>query len=322
MKHMSKDCRVKYVICGICRSNRHPTGLHDAPQNPRKSSTVPSGCKRHGGEEPEHMNIHHAQPPVVTKCTQICKEKTAGKSCAKIVQVQIYPNNQPKNFCKNILHHWCSKQQITCKIRVFLPFGEQGSEIQYSLYSCSGTCLTSGRRASNYTIESLDGKSIFQLTTLIECNQIPNNRDEIPTPDVARCHPHLRDIASLIPPIHENAQILLLLGRDIISVHHVQDQCIGGADSSNGRKLNLGWVVIVESCIWRSHKSDLVNVNKTFIIYDGQPSYHPPCLNNFHIKDSNLDLVFWEPDNSLFLILKEENKCGRTIEDRQFDFFF
>ena len=89
---------------------------------------------------------------------------------------------------------------------------------------------------------------------------------------------------------------------------HVQDQRIGRADSSYGQKVNVGCVVIGESCIGRSHKSDQVNVNKTFIIHVGQPSYHPPCLNNFHIKDSNLDSVFCEPDNSLFLIFEGDNK--------------
>ena len=197
------------------------------------------------------MDIDHTQLPVVTKCTQICKDTAAGKSCAKSVHVQIYPNNQPKKAVRTYCIIDDQSNKPLAKSDLFYLFGEQGSEIQYSLSSCSGT---SGRRASNYTVESLDGESILQLPTLIECNQIPNNRDEIPTHDVARCHPHLRDIASLIPPMNENAQIHLLLRRDIINVHHMQDQRIGGAKSPYGQKLNLGWVVIRVFCIGRSSK--------------------------------------------------------------------
>lgn len=51
------------------------------------------------------------------------KTKLLEKLCAKIVQVLKYPNNQTgKAGCKNLMHHWWSKQQVTCKIRVSLPF--------------------------------------------------------------------------------------------------------------------------------------------------------------------------------------------------------
>jgi hypothetical protein len=37
------------------------------------------------------------------------------------------------------------------------------------------------------------------LPTVTECNAIPDNKDEIPTPDIAMAHPHLRLIADQIP---------------------------------------------------------------------------------------------------------------------------
>lgn len=53
-----------------------------------------------------------------------------------------------------------------------------------------------GRRACDYVVMSFDGKVSFPLPTLIECNAIPNNREEIPTAEVALHHPHLRAIAN------------------------------------------------------------------------------------------------------------------------------
>ena len=157
------------------------------------------------------------------------------------------------------------------------------------------------------------------MPTLTECNQIPNNRDEIPTPEVTKYYSHLQDITTFIPPVNNDIPILLLLGRDITSVHHVHDQRIGHDNSPYGQKLNLGWVIVGETCIGRAHKGDHVNVNKTFILHDGQPSHHPPCINNFHIRDSNLDSVFCEPDSRLFIRLKDDNKPGKSTEDRQFE---
>ncbi|MEE6466581.1 hypothetical protein FKM82_007002 [Ascaphus truei] len=76
---------------------------------------------------------------------------------------------------------------------------------------------TTGRRVNVYTMCSIDGKVNMPLPTLIECNHMAEDRSEIPTPDVARHHPHLKAIADRIPPLDEGAQIMVLLGRDIES---------------------------------------------------------------------------------------------------------
>ncbi|KAL0172932.1 hypothetical protein M9458_033243, partial [Cirrhinus mrigala] len=59
---------------------------------------------------------------------------------------------------------------------------------------------------------------IHSLPTLIECDNIPDDRSEIPTPQVALHHPHLKVIAGQIPEIDPDAPIMMLLGRDIIKV--------------------------------------------------------------------------------------------------------
>lgn len=53
--------------------------------------------------------------------------------------------------------------------------------------------------ASSYEVESLDGTVRIPLPSLIECNDIPYNRDKIPTTDVARRHAHLKSVAHLFP---------------------------------------------------------------------------------------------------------------------------
>lgn len=74
-----------------------------------------------------------------------------------------------------------------------------------------------------------------------------------------------------------------------------------------------------ETCIGRAHKSNQVNVNKTFILRVRQPSLHTPCINNFHVRESNLDALFCEPDSHLFIKTKSDNKPGKSIKDRQFE---
>ncbi len=108
----------------------------------------------------------------------------------------------------------------------------------------------------------------LRLPTVIECNQIPNERDEIPTPAVASHHSHLRDIAELIPPIDPGAEILLLIGRDLLAAHHVLDQRIGLMDAPYAQKFHLGWVVIGEVHLGRVYNPDFVKVNRTYLLED------------------------------------------------------
>ena len=82
-----------------------------------------------------------------------------------------------------------------------------------------------GRR-SDLCVSSTDGKS-FELCDVIECDSIPNDSLEIPTPDVARGHRHLSRIAEYLPDLDSSAKVELLIGRDVPDVHHVMDQVLG-----------------------------------------------------------------------------------------------
>lgn len=68
-------------------------------------------------------------------------------------------------------------------------FNKDGPSSPYSLRICAGLKESMGRRATSYVVESLDGTVHVPLPSLIECNDIPNNREEIPTFDAALPHP-------------------------------------------------------------------------------------------------------------------------------------
>ena len=53
-----------------------------------------------------------------------------------------------------------------------------------------------------------------ELPTLVECDNIPQDKREISTPEMARRFPHLQEIANEIPSFDSTADIHLLIGRD------------------------------------------------------------------------------------------------------------
>ena len=55
---------------------------------------------------------------------------------------------------------------------------------------------------------------------MIECNNIPKDHTEIPSPEVAMSYDHhLKHIAHELRCVHQTIEIELLIGRDLLSEH-------------------------------------------------------------------------------------------------------
>lgn len=132
---------------------------------------------------------------------------------------------------------------------LFNYFQDSSSDVPYTLVSCSGAVTATGRFGTGYTVESLDGTCKLNLPELVECNDLPSNRDEIPSCQVAEQCPHLAHIASEIPEIIESANIELLIGRDLTSAHIVNQQIVGNGDDPFAQRLSLGWVIVGQVCL-------------------------------------------------------------------------
>lgn len=89
----------------------------------------------------------------------------------------------------------------------FDAFSVSSPETEYVLSTCSGRSVTSGRRVSGFVVCSLEGTLTLRLPSPIECNEIPNNRSEIPSKTVAHAYSHLCDIEDNIPELDETSKI-------------------------------------------------------------------------------------------------------------------
>ena len=167
----------------------------------------------------------------------------------------------------------------------FNLFGIKGTGAFYTLRTCAGLTEMSGRRAASFVAQPLDGSRSINLPTLIECSYIPEDRSEIPTPEVAKHHTHLNSIAKYIPPLDPEAQILLLLGRDILQVHKVRDQHNGPNNAPYAQRLDLGWVIVGEACLGAAHKPKDASVFRTQVLENGRHSYFTPCTNHLILKE-------------------------------------
>ena len=198
--------------------------------------------------------------------------------------MKLYPKSQPDKAIKAYVILDDQSNRSLARSSLFELFNIECKPYSYYLKTCSGVAETSGRRAEGVVVESLDGKATIPLPPLIECNDILDNRSEIPTPNATRHHPHLVKVAEHIPEVDPTAEILLLLGRDIIRVHKVREQVNGPHNAPFAQRLDLGWVLVGEVCLGKAHKPT-VNTFKTTVLDNGQPSLLEPCTNFLHIKE-------------------------------------
>ncbi|CAG2256000.1 unnamed protein product [Mytilus edulis] len=302
-KHLRKDCH-ENIKCSECKGTSHTTAMHVfkiGSQDGIKSK--PEASVSNYGEE------KFTKEEVNSKCTEVCKGGV-GKSCAKIVLLDILHAQKPNSRMR--IYAIIDEQSNSSLVHgdILDYFGIEAESRQYSLSSCSGKVMMNGRRASGFVVQSLDGQ-ILELPTLIECDMIPNNRNEIPTCDVAAYYQHLASIAQFIPPLDAEAKILLLIGRDLMQAHHVLDQKIGKPYQPYAQRLKLGWIIVGESCLDGAHIPKDASVLKTFIDVNGKSSVLEPCSSKFHVSDC-------EQDKHLFKITKDDDKPSLSIEDRRF----
>ena len=137
------------------------------------------------------------------------------------------------------------------------------------LKTCSGTSQAMGRPAHNLVVESFDGVQSHMLPILTECSAIPDRREEIPTPAVARAHPHLEAIAEKIPKLDPEAEILLLVGRDAPPLHKIHESQNGPRNAPWAQRLDLGCVVLGNVCMDGAHKPTEVSSYRTQVLDNG-----------------------------------------------------
>ena len=187
--HMAKDCSVKQK-CFEYESDRHCTAMHpDIHLSPAVSSVT----------EPDTEQQNNTPSEVTSRCTEVCGEDLPARSCAKICLVQVFPQGQKERSVKMYAILDDQSNRSLARAEFFQLFGIQGNASPYLMRTCAGTVEMTGRKAVGFQVQAINGEVCLDLPPLIECNAITSNRSEIPSPEVALSHTHLRPVAPYIP---------------------------------------------------------------------------------------------------------------------------
>jgi len=307
--HFAKDCD-EAVHCKECNSNRHPSALHPGPT---LWEPVSFAIKEdQSGEQQENET-----PEVMSKCTEVCGDSVGVRSCSKICLVKVYPVGQREKAVKVYAVLDEQSNRSLAKTELLGHLDIRAGAAPYVLKTCSGVMETSGRRATKLIVESMDGNVQIPLPTLIECDMMPDDRSEIPSPEIAHHYPHLKPVANKIPAIDPDTDILLLIGRDLLQVHKVRKQYNGPNNAPYAQRLDLGWVIVGEVCLSGAHKSNSIDVYKTNILHDGRTSFLSPCASVIHANEK-VNKRTSSQSNQTFedTELQEDDKLGSKVFNR------
>ncbi|KAI2644797.1 Paraneoplastic antigen-like protein 5 [Labeo rohita] len=316
ISHLAKECKSS-VKCSECGSNYHDVAMHPGPSP--QAVKAPSPSQEDGGEGEDNSN----NAVVNTSCTEVCGPSQWGRSCSKICLVKLYPEGSKDMAIKAYVILDDQSNRSLARPEFFELFNVESEQFSYHLRTCSGIIETSGKKAEGFQIESLDGKVLISLPPLIECHEIMNNRSEIPTPSAVLYQPHLRHIAKHIPELEPEAEILLLLGRDVIRAHKVRQQVNGPNNAPFAQRLDLGWVVIGEVCLGNVHRPT-VNTFKTNVLESGRYSIFQPCTSFMQVKEmqqsgsTSSKATEKTLGQTVFSRTEHDNKPAPSVEDTVF----
>lgn len=294
--HIYKNCTAK-LQCSVCGSDKHPGALHNKEELREKTETEDNTVS------------------VSTRCTKLCGQGFTGRSCAKTVLVNIHLAGKPdeKHQVYVIMDDQSNRTLGHPDLFKILDISDRDM-FPYKLISCAGGLDMQGRKATDVIISSLDGSFSLVLPTITECAYIPSSREEIPTPEVKNYFDHLADVE--IPPLNDDASILLLVGRDVPEAHHIIEQRTGPKGTPFAQKLGLGWTIIGEVCLDGQHlppsTPSSLKVLKTTVMHNGRPTTLQECDNSLTVKDQP------SYETGLFERTAHDDKIGLSIEDKEF----
>ena len=249
-----------------------------------------------------------------------------GVSCSKLLLVDVSSKENAVHRVYAIMDEQSNSSLISTELADKL--GASGPEEKYFLTTCSGTKETKyGRRVTDVVIQSISGAT-ENLPTLIECGNIPQDKREIPTPEMARRFPHLQEIVNEIPPLDETTNIYLLIGRDVPELLKVREFRNGPKGTPWAQRLSLGWTIIGQMCLDLAGGPKHVLVRRTSLLPANlnhpkrrmeEPQRYElvPCPNQLRVKES-----FTERDqgaeSDIFRTTREDNDVSLSCEDRRF----
>lgn len=289
-KHSRSDCRVN-VTCSKCHKNHH-TSLHYDAFNRMDESTA-------------RPNI---QPSASSYCAEACGTINNNVNCSKTVLVQVTASGYrgPPLVCYAILDDQSSNSFADPKVAKF--FNVYDPIVEYTLSTLGGhETKTRGVQLEGLIIKGVNENKEFRLPTLLANDFIPDNKNEVASPSIVASLPHVSQYAKHFNNINNDAEVLLLLGRDF---EPTLNSKIFGKRAPYVHQTSLGWALLGYIC---PKKRNLCN-NITSMRTNATKEHFTSKL-TFPVRPEPLDIFKEYEDDELLGVSKEDQRFLSIVKE-------
>ena len=219
IKHRAKNCKYKKK-CNKCK-REHTTCLHEEKvvRDPRQhaehstqtsnekcsegswSSTTAVSADAKSSSDQNHVSFFAGVPE--------------GSNTSFIVPVYLTHVSKPDH--KELVYTMLDPQSDPTLIlnETCARLGMDGIETSLRLSTMSAiNQVIYPRKVEGLTVHGLRGSKVVKLPPAFSRQSVPVNKENISTPDTAIKWPHLRPLASEIPPLQADAEVGSLIGND------------------------------------------------------------------------------------------------------------
>ncbi|XP_032225977.2 uncharacterized protein LOC116608996 [Nematostella vectensis] len=227
-KHFRKDCEETPPRCEACNKN-HLTLLHEDRSAPAKPAPP-------------------SPPEASATCTQVCGGEGTGRSCARIVLVNLTHESQPhkKQLTYAVLDDQSTDVFITDSLSRLL--GITAPELDLKVNTIVGFNTIRTKKITGLRIQDIKNEHAHvRIPYAYTREYIPAAQTDIASPEVAKQWTHLAPIADQIA-YRPDIEIGLLIGRNVPAAFQPTEVIAGSPEEPWAEKYKFGWTVIGRVC--------------------------------------------------------------------------
>ena len=245
--HSAKFCK-RRSVCTVCKHS-HPTSLHggrppryNAPAQPKvlveQLVTAKTDC--------EEVDIPDDQSTVshLASSTCLASRVTNDDKCGMIVPVYVCsescPDNEELVYC--LLDSQSDSSFISGDVCKKLHLSETPVTLSLSTLGKNNQAVPSSK-VNNLLVRGYNRNEYVKVSSLYTRDEIPINKNHIPTPEKVINWPHLSFLSSELMPL-SNCPVGLLIGYDTAKALMPLRVVPSPGDSAFGLETALGWGLV------------------------------------------------------------------------------
>ena len=231
--HVKRMCQNPgWAKCKVCQG-KHATALHNNENQPTKVTT----------------ELHNDQNPPTKVLTGYISTRTPAHTNPKmaIIPVLIKPDNTETHIATYaFLDNGCGAVFVKDSLQRALHMQTKNTKLLIKTMNLEEVVRTKIIQG-NLQVGSLDGTSFLDLPTVYVKDQLPVNRDDIPTQDDIAKWNHLKDANIQIPKLprncHQIADVTVMIGMNVPAASAPLEVVLGDTGEPYAQRSQLGWIV-------------------------------------------------------------------------------